>query len=75
MLALEFVFKILQNSGTVFRTSTRFVDVIKEKLVYSITYNATSTMRDVFFHSLRIFFQLFSIFKAQLKVAVHSNRI
>lgn len=66
-LSLELVLSMLQNCGPVFRSSDRFIQVLKEQLCVSLIKNSVSPMPKIFGLSLQIFVMLITNFKDNLK--------
>ncbi|PPD91846.1 hypothetical protein GOBAR_DD11205 [Gossypium barbadense] len=70
IVALELLKILLENSGTVFRTSERFLGAIKQYLCLSLLKNSASTLMIVFQLSCSIFISLVSRFRAGLKAEI-----
>ncbi|KAM7275057.1 hypothetical protein ACFE04_016923 [Oxalis oulophora] len=70
IVALELLKILLENAGTVFRTSDRFLGAIKQYLCLSLLKNSASTLIIVFQLSCSIFISLVSRFRAGLKAEI-----
>ncbi|XP_071691146.1 brefeldin A-inhibited guanine nucleotide-exchange protein 2-like isoform X2 [Rutidosis leptorrhynchoides] len=70
ILALELLKILLENAGTVFRTSERFLGAIKQYLCLSLLKNSASTLMIIFQLSCSIFISLVSRFRAGLKAEI-----
>ncbi|XP_024380354.1 brefeldin A-inhibited guanine nucleotide-exchange protein 3 [Physcomitrium patens] len=70
IVALELLKIMLENAGTVFRTSDRFLGAIKQYLCLSLLKNSASSMMNVFQLSCSIFMSLVSRFRAGLKAEI-----
>ncbi|MBA0763533.1 hypothetical protein Gotri_012965, partial [Gossypium trilobum] len=70
IVALELLKILLENAGTVFRTSERFLGAIKQYLCLSLLKNSASTLMIVFQLSCSIFISLVSRFRAGLKAEI-----
>ncbi|KAI3498366.1 hypothetical protein L1887_34139 [Cichorium endivia] len=70
IIALELLKILLENAGTVFRTSERFLGAIKQYLCLSLLKNSASTLVIVFQLSCSIFISLLSRFRAGLKAEI-----
>ena len=69
LLSLELLLSILENSGPVFRSTVKFINMaIKKYLVMALLTNGVSPHPKVFRYSLSIFLALVSYFKDYLKV-------
>jgi len=66
-LSLELVLSMLQNCGPVFRSSERFISVLKQLLCQSLIKNSVSSIPKIFSLSLQIFVMLITSFKDHLK--------
>ncbi|KAL4586003.1 hypothetical protein LXL04_010633 [Taraxacum kok-saghyz] len=70
IIALELLKILLENAGTVFRTSEQFLGAIKQYLCLSLLKNSSSTLVIVFQLSCSIFISLLSRFRAGLKAEI-----
>ncbi|KAJ7513781.1 hypothetical protein O6H91_23G014100 [Diphasiastrum complanatum] len=70
MIALELLKIVLENAGTIFRTSERFLGAIKQYLCLSLLKNSASPMMNIFHLSCSIFMSLVSRFRAGLKAEI-----
>ncbi|XP_071724366.1 LOW QUALITY PROTEIN: brefeldin A-inhibited guanine nucleotide-exchange protein 2-like [Rutidosis leptorrhynchoides] len=70
IVALELLKILLENAGSVFRTSERFLGAIKQYLCLSLLKNSASTLIIVFQLSCSIFISLVSRFRAGLKAEI-----
>ncbi|KAI3693295.1 hypothetical protein L6452_33129 [Arctium lappa] len=70
IVALELLKILLENAGSVFRTSERFLGAIKQYLCLSLLKNSASTLMIVFQLSCSIFISLVSRFRAGLKAEI-----
>ncbi|KAL2892394.1 Brefeldin A-inhibited guanine nucleotide-exchange protein 2 [Bienertia sinuspersici] len=71
IVALELLKILLENAGTVFRTSdSRFLGAIKQYLCLSLLKNSASTLMIVFQLSCSIFMSLVARFRAGLKAEI-----
>lgn len=70
IVALELLKILLENAGTVFRTSDRFLGAIKQYLCLSLLKNSASTLMIVFQLSCSIFMSLVARFRAGLKAEI-----
>nr|XP_024388580.1 brefeldin A-inhibited guanine nucleotide-exchange protein 2-like isoform X2 [Physcomitrium patens] len=70
IIALELLKILLENAGTIFRTSDRFLGAIKQYLCLSLLKNSASSMMNVFQLSCSIFMSLVSRFRAGLKAEI-----
>jgi len=66
-LSLELLHSMLVNSGPVFRSSERFMNLVKTLLVLSLVKNCVSPIPKIFSQSLTIFEVLITSFKEHLK--------
>eukprot|EP00397_Hematodinium_sp_SG-2012_P001747 GEMP01001752.1.p1 GENE.GEMP01001752.1~~GEMP01001752.1.p1 ORF type:complete len:1700 (+),score=348.55 GEMP01001752.1:43-5142(+) len=66
-LSLELLHNMLVNSGPVFRSSERFMGLVKTQLLISLIKNCVSPMPSIFGQSLTIFEVLITSFKEFLK--------
>ncbi|KAL4326081.1 hypothetical protein GQ457_11G001020 [Hibiscus cannabinus] len=70
IVALELLKILLENAGTIFRTSERFLGAIKQYLCLSLLKNSASTLMIVFQLSCSIFISLVTRFRAGLKAEI-----
>ncbi|CAK9230341.1 unnamed protein product [Sphagnum troendelagicum] len=70
IIALELLKILLENAGTVFRTSDRFLGAIKQYLCLSLLKNSASSLMNIFQLSCSIFMSLVSRFRAGLKAEI-----
>ncbi|KMT00110.1 hypothetical protein BVRB_1g019340 [Beta vulgaris subsp. vulgaris] len=70
IVALELLKILLENAGTIFRTSDRFLGAIKQYLCLSLLKNSASTLMIVFQLSCSIFMSLVARFRGGLKAEI-----
>nr|GMC84791.1 brefeldin A-inhibited guanine nucleotide-exchange protein 2-like [Ipomoea batatas] len=70
IVALELLKILLENAGTVFRTSERFLGAIKQYLCLSLLKNSSSSLITLFRLLCSIFISLVSRFRAGLKAEI-----
>eukprot|EP00252_Welwitschia_mirabilis_P000957 TRINITY_DN10944_c0_g1_i1.p1 TRINITY_DN10944_c0_g1~~TRINITY_DN10944_c0_g1_i1.p1 ORF type:complete len:1770 (+),score=306.81 TRINITY_DN10944_c0_g1_i1:196-5505(+) len=70
VLALELLKILLENAGSIFRTSERFLGAIKQYLCLSLLKNSASPHLNIFQLSCSIFMSLVSRFRAGLKAEI-----
>ncbi|KAJ7555894.1 hypothetical protein O6H91_05G059700 [Diphasiastrum complanatum] len=70
IIALELLKIVLENAGTIFRTSERFLGAIKQYLCLSLLKNSSSPLMNIFHLSCSIFMSLVSRFRAGLKAEI-----
>ena len=66
-LALELLLSVIEKSGPLFRSHPRFLALIKDKLVRSLTQNCVSPIEPVYKMAAPMFTALVERFKPQLK--------
>jgi brefeldin A-inhibited guanine nucleotide-exchange protein len=66
--------QILQTSGTVFRTSEDFLQIIKTNLCVSLSRNGVSSIPELFEMALFNFVELLDKFKSHLKIQIEVKR-
>lgn len=70
ILSLELILSILTHAGPTFRSSDKFVYLVRNYLCSSLLKNATSSNTTVVALSLRIFIAMISHFKDHLKAEI-----
>ncbi|KAH9302370.1 hypothetical protein KI387_013953, partial [Taxus chinensis] len=70
VLSLELLKILLENAGSVFQTSKRFLSAIKQYLCLSLLKNSTLTLSNIFQLNCSIFMSLVSRFRAGLKAEI-----
>lgn len=70
ILSLELLKVLLENAGSVFQTSQRFLGGVKQYLCLSLLKNSTLSMINIFQLSCSIFMSLVSRFRAGLKAEI-----
>ena len=66
--------QILQTSGSVFRTSDDFLQLIKTQLCVSLSRNGVSSILELFEMALYNFLELIDKFKSHLKIQIEVRR-
>ena len=70
LFSLRLIMQILQTSGSVFRTSDDFLQLIKTQLCVSLSRNGVSSILELFEMALFNFLELIDKFKAHLKIQI-----
>ena len=70
LLSLKLLLSLVQNPGSVFKSSDVFIRSIKQYLCVTLSKNGVSSVTDVFELSLAIFLSLLSHFKKHLKMQI-----
>lgn len=70
IFSLRLIMQILQTSGSVFRSSEDFLQIIKTNLCVSLSRNGVSSIAELFEMALFNFVELLDKFKAHLKIQI-----
>ena len=70
LVSLDLLLSILNHSGPAFRSSDKFLQLVRQYLCVSLLQNCTSNYTQIVELSLRVFVELIAHFKAHLKAEI-----